>query len=257
MPTKTFLHSHLTSVIIQTTVNAANYSVNFSPGTPTQAAPFFGRADVALYVTVGLNPAPGEFQSGRWPSTPLLPADHLDRLLEYFTNPLVRYYASWFDPWDDALKHIGHSYLSDTADTAHFDLSPRATIPVSNCPDRRVFVQMVDADIGQFFALLKESSKIRGLLAAGSSWGITRKNTVGAVYLDRIIRDAAPLYGFQLGNSRVFQKSGPRIALHDLTGPSGETIPLFFCGASPSARSPGDLAAAVKGCMALLKTAGF
>lgn len=200
------LQDFLNSVIEATDATASNYAGNFSVGTPMHAAPFFGRASVASYATVGLNPAPAEFQKGRWPPTALPPKVHLSRLLDYFENPKVPYYKSWFGVWERAFEQIGRSYFNDTV---HLDLSPRATIPVRNCPDRPMFVRMVDADIKHFFNFLAGMTQIRGLLVAGSSWCMTRKSTAGAAYLDRIIREAAPNFGFNLQTVKVFQQSAP------------------------------------------------
>jgi hypothetical protein len=248
------LEHFLESVVKETNANASAYSANFSPGTPVHAAPFFGRADVAYYATVGLNPAPAEFQQGRWPAAALPTADHLSRLLQYFANPNVPYYKSWFGTWERALKCLGRSYFQDTA---HFDLSPRATIPVGGCPDRQRFVKMVAADLKWFFTLLAGRTEIRGLLVAGSSWCITRSGKAGAVHLDRIIREAGPSFGFALAQPNVLSKSGTRLATYSLTRPGGDSIPVFFCGASPSSNSPEVLVQAVQGHAAMLKHLGF
>ena len=218
------------------------------------AAPFFGRADSASYATVGLNPSPAEFQDGRWPASALPLSEHLNRLLNYFENPNVPYYDSWFGCWERALDHLGRSYFSDTV---HLDLSPRATTPFRSCPDKRLFVKMVAADINLFFAFLENMPQIRGLLVAGSACGITVNNKVGAMYLDRIIREGGERLGFKLVTLEVFQRSGPKIALCRLCRPTGDTLPVFFCGASPSSNSQGDLGQAVQQYAALLKRAGF
>jgi hypothetical protein len=251
---KVDLEKYLKSVVDETNATASQYAVNFSPNTPMHAAPFFGRADVALYATVGLNPSPKEFQQGRWPTTAIPLPVHMNRLLEYFVNPTVPYYKSWFGSWERALECIGRSYF---ADAAHFDLSARATVPVSNCPDPRVFVQMVDADIRWFFALLARRSGIRGLLVAGSSWCITKSGATRAAHLDEIIRKAGRGFGFELAKDKDLRKSGTKVTLYSLSRPGGYSIPVFFCGASPSSKSPEELVEAVRTHASVLKDCGF
>ncbi len=252
--TKGELEQYLKLVVDGTDATASRYAVNFSLNTPTHVAPFFGRADVALYATVGLNPSPKEFQQGRWPTSAIPLPVHMNRLLEYFVNTKTPYYKSWFGSWERALECIGRSYFSDTV---HFDLSPRATFPVSKCPDRKLFVQMVDEDIRWFFTLLARSSGIRGLLVAGSSWCMTKNGATRAAYLDEIIEKAGPGFDFKLVKDKVLQKSGPKLTLYRLVRKGGDSIPLFFCGASPSSNSPDNLAEAVRIHASLLKDCGF
>jgi hypothetical protein len=248
------LLKYLATVIKDTGASADVYTRNFAAGTPMHAAPFFGCADSALYATVGLNPSPAEFQDGRWPASALPLSEHLGRLLNYFENPKVPYYDSWFGCWERALGHLGRSYFRDTI---HLDLSPRATIPLRSCPDKRLFVKMVAADINSFFAFLEHVPQIRGLLVAWSGCGITLNDKVGAMYLDRIIRESGEKLGFKLVALDVLQRSGPKIALYRLSRPKGDTLPVFFCGASPSSNSREDLGKAVQQRAALLKRTGF
>ena len=248
------LKKYLESVVKETNATVSDYVANFSSGTPMYAAPFFGHADVASLATVGLNPSPAEFQHGRWPATGLPLSDHLNRLLEYFTNSDVPYYKSWFGSWERALECIGRSYFRGTA---HIDLSPRATVPFGGCPDRQRFVETVAGDVKWFFTLLAGMTEIRGLLVAGSSWCITRNGNFGAAHLDRIIREAAPRFGFKLAKGKRLQRSGTRVTMHSLNRPSGESIPVFFCGASPSSNSPEVLVEAVRNHASLLKRCGF
>ena len=116
---------------------------------------------------------------------------------------------------------------------------------------------MVAFDIQWFFQFLAGMTQIRGLFVAGSSWRITRNGTTGAAYLDRIIVEAWQQFGFALPKVKVFQKSGPRIAIYRLIRPQGEDIPVFFCGASPSSNSPDSLVHAVRQHALLLKQLGF
>jgi hypothetical protein len=248
------LERYLKAVVDETNATASQYAVNFSPNAPMHAAPFFGRADSASYVTVGLNPSPKEFQQGRWPNTEFPAPVHMNRLLEYFVNPTIPYYKSWFGVWERALRCIGRSYFSDTA---HFDLSARATVPVGSCPDRKVFVNMIDADIKWFFELLAQRTGIRGLLVAGSSWCIARSGAPRAAHLDEIIRKAGPGFGFELVKDRDLRKSGTKITLYYLRCPNADSVPVFFCGASPSSNSPDDLVDAVGTHASLLNDCGF
>ena len=245
-----YLGAVIEAIRITDTANIANFSAN----TPQHAAPWFGRVDIAEYATVGLNPAPKEFQQGRWPAAALPIPDHLNRLMHYFVNPTVPYYGSWFDAWERALQCIGHSYFSDTV---HLDLSPRATIPFSSVPDRARFIEMVASDIKWFYALLARMTQIRGLLVAGSSWGATKAGNIGAVHLDRIVRETAPIYGFALSPGKIRQRAGTRIASFTLTRPCGDQIPVFFCGASPSSNTTSALILAVCNRASLLKNLGF
>ena len=248
------LEKYLKAVVDETNATASKYAVNFSPNTPMHCAPFFGRADSALYATVGLNPSPKEFQQGRWPNAAYPISAHVNRLREYFINPTVPCYESWFGFWERALGCIGRSYFSDTA---HFDLSARATVPVSNCPDRQVFVQMITSDIRWFFGLLAQGTGIRGLLVAGSSWWITAKGAPRAAHLCEIIRKTGPAFGFELVKDRDLPKQGTKVTLYRLMRPGTDSIPVFFCGASPSAKRPEALVEAVRSYASLLKNCGF
>lgn len=115
------LKHFLGCVVNETNATAQDYSGNCSPDTPMHAAPFFGKAENALDATVGINPSPKEFQNGRWPRATLPIDAHLRRLPDYFVNPTVPHYESWFGVWESALKILGKSYFHDTV---HLDLSP-------------------------------------------------------------------------------------------------------------------------------------
>jgi hypothetical protein len=248
------LPDYLKSVIDDIAATSTAFAANYAAETPIHAAPFFGQIDTASYATVGLNPSPAEFRNSRWHAQPLPLSDHLSRLLNYFHNPQIPYYASWFDWWERALGSLGRSYFRDTV---HLDLSARATIPVGNCPDKRIFVRMIQNDIKWFFRLLSNAPQLRGLLVAGSSWSITRNDAVGAVYLDRVIRDTAAANGFTLTRVTVLKQSNPRIALYRLRLPNGRMMPLFFCGASPSSNTPETLIQCIQSQSKLLKHNGF
>ena len=109
-----------------------------------QPIPYFGNPLIAEFATFGVNP-PAKLTWKRWPVANLT-VQHLDtRLVEYFRNRTVPAHP-WFDGYDKPLSILRHSYRSDKADTAHLDLSPRATKAMRKA-DPECFIKMIAADI--------------------------------------------------------------------------------------------------------------
>jgi|GEM_PF-759093 len=113
------------------------------PNTKINPIPFFGDLENAEILTLGVNPSPTEFIENRcW--KPQMEAGELSfRLVNYFRlrNPP---YHGWFEPLETMLRHDNCSYLSNSA---HIDLSPRATRKMGEfrCNPTR-FLKMVDDD---------------------------------------------------------------------------------------------------------------
>ena len=125
--------------------------------------PFFGDIRTARVLTVGVNPSSQEFAPPtRW-ATVTRDAEWVHRLLDYFqgTSPPPN---KWFLPWEASLKLIGCSYEDRTA--AHLDLSPRATIRMTDAPRQR-FCDMVQTDVRWFFESLAFAPCARLVLVAG------------------------------------------------------------------------------------------
>ncbi|HZL13132.1 MAG TPA: hypothetical protein VFC85_03215 [Verrucomicrobiae bacterium] len=101
---------------------AANFYVENQLRCPI---PFFGDLAKASYLTVSVNPSSQEFRPSRnWTEPDVTNATRLAfRLVNYFRNPKVAPHP-WFGEFEEALRVGGHSFQTDTA---HVDLSPRAT----------------------------------------------------------------------------------------------------------------------------------
>ena len=115
----------------------------------------FGKARTAKVATLGLNPSLREFglnsetgfvwlpeterrlatvralgiKEGSWPRNPSFDAmatvvADCDAYFE--RNP----YGQWFDPLDEILRRLGHTYYGQYSSACHLDLSPWATNPV-------------------------------------------------------------------------------------------------------------------------------
>ena len=187
--------------------------------------PFFGPADEAMVLTVGVNPAWTEFRDRAWPVS--MTVGQLEgRLRAYFTSaPVPRH--DWFEPWEEALSEIGVCY---GAAAAHLDLSPRATRAMRSCPADR-FLAMVQEDVRWFFQMLPLCRQVKVILFAGT--------VRSRVYMNRFVAKIARVHGFDLRGRPVSRGRAP-VDFHTLVG-GGRKLPVFFCGVSPSAPDPSGL----------------
>jgi hypothetical protein len=124
--------------------------------------PFFGDLENAEVLTLAVNPSPTEFHDDRcW--KPKMEAKELSfRLVNYFRiwSPPAH---GWFTPLETKLRLQGCSYLSNTA---HVDLSPRATRVMSDFEDQpEIFRKMVAQDankwLPQILNLAKKAKEVR------------------------------------------------------------------------------------------------
>jgi hypothetical protein len=185
----------------------------------THPIPFFGNIESATSVTVGVNPSAKEFINRGWP--PSLSSKELsERLRGYFVSKTTSPHP-WFETWTTALTHVGCSYANQTA---HVDLSPRATIAMGSIHDWQGFANMVERDARWFFELLSICKRLKAVFLAGC---VTKK-----WYMSEFVARIAPRYGYRV--TGMTEKSGAgRIGFLRLHGPRGE-IPMFFCSVSPS-----------------------
>jgi hypothetical protein len=117
--------------------------------------PFFGDLENAEILTLAVNPSPTEFHKDRcWKSK--MEAKELSfRLVNYFRlwNPP---YHGWFTSLETILRQNKCSYLSNTA---HIDLSPRATRVMSKFRDDPTkFLKMVDDDAKKWLPKILHSA---------------------------------------------------------------------------------------------------
>jgi hypothetical protein len=131
--------------------NAVNYPI-----------PFFGDLENAKILTLAVNPSATEFHEDRDWKREMNAAQISQRLTTYFRrwNPPAH---AWFTPLETNLRRGGHSYLFDTA---HIDLSPRATRGMSefkNNPGQ--FLNMVQRDaqvwLPKILRLAKNAKEVR------------------------------------------------------------------------------------------------
>ncbi len=196
-----------------------------------QPIPFFGKVHTAKILTVGVNPSSAEFKERRresWASINSRNNELLARLLAYFdTDP-----HPWFKRWESALALLNASYCDGTA--AHLDLSPRATIPMGQAPDQELFRAMVKEDLPIFMECLNLCRSAKVLLIAGS---VTKK-----FYINEFIQQFSPADSLKL-QGRFLRREHPgygKTCWHQL-GDCDLSLPVFFCGSSPSNRNNRDL----------------
>jgi len=126
--------------------NATTY-LRLQPDVATHPIPYFGDPGTAVIGTIGVNPSDGEFRGRGWPGT-LDSAALEDRLTSYFKAETPQH--PWFRGWERVLNLLGHSYIRDAV---HLDLSPRATVRMSEA-DPALFRQMVAHDMNWFLSCL-------------------------------------------------------------------------------------------------------
>jgi hypothetical protein len=126
--------------------------------------PFFGNLESATILTVGVNPSDREFAPGRWPDKISPEALH-SRLKNYFHNSCKAH--SWFFGWNQALREINENFTYDKETVVHTDLSPRATIPMTQARDKSLFRQMLKDDIKFLFETIDCSKKVKLIMTGG------------------------------------------------------------------------------------------
>lgn len=187
----------------------------------------FGNVEQAQVVTVGVNPSKGEFvPRDRWPNS-IGHNELARRCREYFnqTDP-----HPWFEPWNQALGHLRHSYVDGTA--VHLDLSPRPTrfmYELQDASEQELFRDMIERDLWTFFGTLALCPKVKLILMAGT--------VTGSFYINEFFQRFAPAYGFELMGlfNRLSCPGNGKTAFHALSG-GGRDLGVFFCSISPSAR---------------------
>jgi len=192
----------------------------------THPIPFFGNLEKAEILTVGLNPAPGEFQNERWPRTSIAAEKLAERLLDYF---LIGDFPPhpWFEKWSRALSQVDENFQYQTGRVAHIDLSPRATQVVSQVSSIEVFNAMIRHDLRWLPSLLELAKSARLLFVAG------------AVNKQKYLIEFLAKYG-QEHQISVFRKDrGKRsVGFYELHF-RAHCLPVFFSGSGPSARDRG------------------
>ena len=123
----------------------------YRPNHLTVPIPFFGEIETAEVLTVAVNPSSKEFDEERGWSFQMPPEKLAVRLVNYFRqwNPPPH---AWFTRLETKLRLEGHSYHFDTA---HIDLSPRATRSMRTFkmqPGK--FLNMVNTDARKWFLVL-------------------------------------------------------------------------------------------------------
>ncbi|HEY5233184.1 MAG TPA: HAD hydrolase family protein [Verrucomicrobiae bacterium] len=128
----------------------------YRPNHPVIPTPFFGEIETAEIATVAVNPSSKEFDGERGWSFPMTSEKLAVRLVNYFRqwNPPPH---AWFTRLETKLRLEGHSYHFDTA---HIDLSPRATRSMRSFKlQPGNFLNMVNADAGKWFLVLLRLAK--------------------------------------------------------------------------------------------------
>jgi len=163
------------------------------PNSYRNPIPFFGDLENAEILTLAVNPSPSEFEEARcW--KPEMEAKELSfRLVNYFRvwNPP---HHGWFAPLETILRQNNCSYLSNTA---HIDLSPRATRKMGEFHGNSTkFLDTVDGDAKRWFPQLfqlakkKKRFRIRGKIISRSDSG--NNEWFEWPYLDDYIKENLP-----------------------------------------------------------------
>ena len=126
---------------------------------------------------------------------------------------------------DEALNILGHSYRTDTV---HLDLSPRATKAMSTV-DRPSFLGMVSTDLQWFLSVVTLCKNVKAVIMSGS--------VTNAHYFDEFLSKYLPT-GYSLKLNITFATGRGATTLYAFSGPRF-TIPVLFCGSSPSSRNRG------------------
>jgi len=178
--------------------------------------PFFGDIRSARVLTIGVNPSSGEFNpESRWNAV-LSDAQWGHRLLDYFHTSEAPW-NRWFLPWEAALRLIGCSYENRTA--AHLDLSPRATIRMSEAPTE-IFRELVEADVRWLFEVLSFAPSARLVLVAGRVVGAENGSQRISDFLEAQAQSNNAALVRNVGTVRLVATDG-RVSLPFFSFPSG------------------------------------
>ena len=233
----------LQQVVACVTASNAHFSLLSRPGIYTHPILYFGDPAVAEYATFGVNPSAAEFTRGRWPQVNMT-AHQLDsRLVGYFHNATVPAHP-WFKGYETCFNMFGHSYRTNAV---HLDLSPRATVAMQSA-DPNLFLQMIAADMQWFLSALGICGRLKAAIMAGS---VTKK-----FYFDEFLKAyLPPTHSLKL-RTRLGTGRRGATALYHLTGPR-LSVPVLFCGTSPSGDKGVRLAGEIQRHLPVLKSAGF
>jgi hypothetical protein len=158
---------------------------------PLYPLPFFGDLENAEVMTIAVNPSPTEFKSERGWACGLTSEQLTHRLVTYFT----RFPHQWFSYLEKAnLIPDGDSFFRNTA---HIDLSPRATRKMGEFHGNSAeFLDMVNDDankwLPQLFQLAEKKRKFRiyGKIVSRSNSG--SRQWCEWPWLDDYIKDELP-----------------------------------------------------------------
>lgn len=187
----------------------------------TMPIPFFGNIETAEILTVGVNPASGEFLNRNWPQTKATPSYLELRLRNYFRLATPKPYR-WFLKWEAGLNILNDSSYHENA--AHLDLSPRATKPMRELPEE-IFLAMVEQDLKLFFETISLCRKARVLLLAGT--------VTGQFYMNEFLQKHAGKFGFELQGEFERRTGGRMTCRHTLVSKK-TSLPVFFFSCGPS-----------------------
>jgi len=233
----------LQQLIDNVTATNTQYAALLKPGVNTCPIPYFGNWTTAEFATFGVNPSATEFSGNRWPDSAAGAARLNDRLVNYFSNPVVPAHR-WFHGYEKCLNILSHSYQ---ADTVHLDLSPRATRGMGSV-DRDLFIGMVAADLRWFISSLKLCQRAKAAIMSGS--------VTGRYYMDELLKRHLPEpYTLRL-RQRLEDRVRGATSLYELVGP-GINMPVLFCSTSPSGDGGVRLKAEVERTLMELRAAGF
>src|ERR1017187_7326870 len=167
-------------MVEETDASNADYEAVLCNGT-RHTIPFFGDAERATVLTMGVNPSGEEFGATRlWrisKEEPEYLLYLLGRLKNYFALR-VPAYEPFFPIWEQALKALGHSYQRDAA---HIDISPRPLMSMRSLRTlkdngkqqeydrcRTLFEKALISDAKWLFELLGVLPALKCILMAGN-----------------------------------------------------------------------------------------
>jgi hypothetical protein len=134
----------------------ADFSNLYRTNFPTYPIPFFGNLEMAEVLTISVNPSSEEFCADRNWQQDLNEAKISHRLVNYFRlwNPPPH---GWFTPLETRLRLQRCSYWFNTA---HIDLSPRATLSMQTFKNNpATFHKMICEDAIRFLPKILKFAK--------------------------------------------------------------------------------------------------
>lgn len=245
---KASLYQHLRRVIEHVQTTQGQFCELMENGLKTMPIPFFGDIEEAEILTIGVNPAAGEFKNRNWPESEAT-AEYLEpRLRNYFlSDPPYPDPYTWFLPWEKSLD-ILNDCSRRRVTAAHLDLSPRATRAMSNLPVE-AFLKMVKADLEIFFETLLFCKHAKVLLLAGSVPSVNPSVNKKYQDLNEFLRDSSPSFGFELKGPEGSQPNrGKGSTCRDMliSQKLDRQLPVFFFSHSPSHQNKEDVVCLVE-----------